>query len=160
MVNQVKRASIKLADIIAAFIGSWTFIIIQSIILTIWVVINVCGVAHFDPYPFILLNLFLSFEAAYATPLILMSSNVQAIKDRKQMTAVLKIDKEDHEIIQDLKHIITDLHADIKLDRQSLRDHKRLESEHLELKQELAELKQLINKLLVGAEGNDPSSRG
>lgn len=147
MVNHLKKASLQLADIIASFIGSWTFIIIQSIILILWVTANVVGFAHYDPYPFILLNLFLSFEAAYATPLILMSSNIQAAKDRKQMSAALRIDKEDHEIIRDLKIIMTDLREDIKLDRQSLRDHKRLEYDHSELKQELAELKQLIQSL-------------
>jgi len=147
MVNHLKKASLQLADIIASFIGSWTFIIIQSIILILWVTANVVGFAHYDPYPFILLNLFLSFEAAYATPLILMSSNIQAAKDRKQMSAALRIDKEDHEIIRDLKIIMTDLQEDIKLDRQSLRDHKRLEYDHSELKQELAELKQLIQSL-------------
>jgi len=147
MVNHLKKASLQLADIIASFIGSWTFIIIQSIILILWVTANVVGFAHYDPYPFILLNLFLSFEAAYATPLILMSTNIQAAKDRKQMSAALRIDKEDHEIIRDLKIIMTDLQEDIKLDRQSLRDHKRLEYDHSELKQELAELKQLIQSL-------------
>jgi len=147
MVNYLKKASLQLADIIASFIGSWTFIIIQSIILILWVTANVVGFAHYDPYPFILLNLFLSFEAAYATPLILMSSNIQAAKDRKQMSAALRIDREDHEIIRDLKIIMTDLQEDIKLDRQSLRDHKRLEYDHSELKQELAELKQLIQNL-------------
>ena len=54
-----KEFSMKLADKIAEFIGSWTFIVIQSTILTIWVILNVTGVLHFDQYPFILLNLFL-----------------------------------------------------------------------------------------------------
>jgi len=104
------------------------------------------GAAHFDPYPFILLNLFLSFEAAYATPLILMSSNRQSDRDRKQMATVLKIDKEDHEIIQDLKQIMIELHTDIKLDRQALKDHEKFKAEHSELKATLDEIRELLKQ--------------
>ena len=146
MVTKLKKLSISLADIIAEFIGSWTFIIIQSIILLIWVITNAMGAAHFDPYPFILLNLFLSFEAAYATPLILMSSNRQSDRDRKQMATVLKIDKEDHEIIQDLKQIMIELHTDIKLDRQALKDHEKFKAEHSELKATLDEIRELLKQ--------------
>jgi len=64
-------------------VGSWRFIIIQSVILAFWVAMNVVGyVYHWDPYPFILLNLVLSFQAAYAAPIIMMSQNRQAAKDR------------------------------------------------------------------------------
>jgi uncharacterized membrane protein len=63
--------------------GSWSFIIIQSIILAAWVTINVVAyVWRWDPYPFILLNLALSFQAAYAAPIIMMSQNRQSEKDR------------------------------------------------------------------------------
>ena len=63
--------------------GSWTFIIIQSVLLTIWIVLNVTAfVRQWDPYPFILLNLALSFQAAYAAPVIMMSQNRQAAIDR------------------------------------------------------------------------------
>jgi uncharacterized membrane protein len=69
----------RVADAFAHIVGSWKFIIIQSIILTIWVILNIIGfVAHWDPYPFILLNLALSFQAAYASPIIMMSQNRQA----------------------------------------------------------------------------------
>lgn len=90
----IKNIGIKLADGIAAFVGSWTFIIIQSIVLIIWVFVNLHHLVHFDPYPFILMNLFLSFQAAYATPMILMSSNRQATKDREQLINDLQIDIE------------------------------------------------------------------
>lgn len=89
---KLKTIGIWLADKIASGIGSWTFIIIQSIILTTWVVLNALHVASFDPYPFILLNLFLSFEAAYATPLLLMSSNRSTARDRKYLMQVLEHD--------------------------------------------------------------------
>ncbi len=73
----------RVADWFANVIGSWPFIIIQSVILCIWIVLNVVGwIKAWDPYPFILLNLALSFQAAYAGPIIMMSQNRQNDKDR------------------------------------------------------------------------------
>jgi uncharacterized membrane protein len=64
--------------------GSWKFIIIQSLILIVWIVLNLIAVIqHWDPYPFILLNLALSFQAAYAAPFIMMSQNRQQDIDRQ-----------------------------------------------------------------------------
>ena len=75
----------KVADLVAAMMGSWNFIIVQSVILMIWIVLNVTAfVQRWDPYPFILLNLALSFQAAYAAPFIMMSQNRQQDIDRKQ----------------------------------------------------------------------------
>ena len=72
-----------IADWVAKTVGSWHFIIIQSIILGIWIILNgLALIRHWDPYPFILLNLVLSFQAAYAAPIIMMSQNRQAAKDR------------------------------------------------------------------------------
>jgi uncharacterized membrane protein len=74
----------KIADKVAATMGSWPFIIIQSAILFVWIVLNVTAyVQRWDPYPFILLNLALSFQAAYAAPFIMMSQNRQQDIDRK-----------------------------------------------------------------------------
>src|SRR5713101_4942168 len=68
-----------LADWVAETVGSWRFIIIQSVLLGIWIVLNMMAfINHWDPYPFILLNLVLSFQAAYAAPIIMMSQNRQA----------------------------------------------------------------------------------
>jgi uncharacterized membrane protein len=73
----------RVADRVAAGMGSWPFIIIQSLILAVWIVLNVTAwVAKWDPYPFILLNLALSFQAAYAAPFIMMSQNRQQDIDR------------------------------------------------------------------------------
>jgi uncharacterized membrane protein len=73
----------RVADRLAMVMGSWAFIIIQSIILSFWISLNVIAyINHWDPYPFILLNLALSFQAAYAAPIIMMSQNRQAAKDR------------------------------------------------------------------------------
>jgi uncharacterized membrane protein len=74
----------RVADRVAAGMGSWPFIIVQSFILAVWIVLNVTAfVAKWDPYPFILLNLALSFQAAYAAPFIMMSQNRQQDIDRR-----------------------------------------------------------------------------
>ncbi|HJU09737.1 MAG TPA: DUF1003 domain-containing protein [Candidatus Binataceae bacterium] len=73
----------RVADNIAEIMGSWPFIIIQSLVLGGWIALNIIAyIQHWDPYPFILLNLALSFQAAYAAPIIMMSQNRQADKDR------------------------------------------------------------------------------
>src|SRR4029079_14064630 len=74
----------RIADAVAATMGSWTFIITQSFLLMFWIALNVTAyVQQWDPYPFILLNLALSFQAAYAAPFIMMSQNRQQDIDRK-----------------------------------------------------------------------------
>ena len=75
----------RLADRVAEVIGSWRFILIQSTLLAIWIVLNITAyVYRWDPYPFILLNLALSFQAAYAAPIIMMSQNRKDEKDHQQ----------------------------------------------------------------------------
>lgn len=71
---------------VVSFIGSWKFIIMQSIILSFWVIANVIFLMNYrwDPYPFILLNLVLSFQAAFASPLILMAQNLTDRRDRRR----------------------------------------------------------------------------
>ena len=73
-----------LADRVTETVGSWRFIIIQSVLLGIWIILNMIAfINHRDPYPFILLNLVLSFQAAYAAPIIMMSQNRQSEIDRR-----------------------------------------------------------------------------
>ena len=73
----------RLADGVAATIGSWRFIIFQSTAIVLWISGNVLvGQSAWDPYPFILLNLLLSFQAAYTAPAIMMSQNRQSEQDR------------------------------------------------------------------------------
>jgi CRP/FNR family cyclic AMP-dependent transcriptional regulator len=72
----------RIADQVAGFGGSWPFIIIFAIIMTVWMAINIVRVAEFDPYPFILLNLALSTVAAIQAPIIMMSQNRQSTKDK------------------------------------------------------------------------------
>lgn len=73
----------KASDWIAAKVGSWQFIIGQSALLTLWAILNVTAwMRHWDPYPFILMNLVLSLQAAYTAPMIMMSQNRKADRDR------------------------------------------------------------------------------
>ena len=75
----------RLADKVANGMGSWAFIIWQSIIVVMWMILNVVGfIQHWDVYPFILLNLIFSTQAAYAAPIIMMSQNRQNQRDREQ----------------------------------------------------------------------------
>ena len=78
----------RLADSVANGMGSWRFIIIQSILVVLWMGLNVIGfIAHWDVYPFILLNLLFSTQAAYAAPIIMMAQNRQNERDRHQAEA-------------------------------------------------------------------------
>lgn len=82
----------RVADSVAATMGSWRFIIIQTTILVFWIALNVTAyVQLWDPYPFILLNLALSFQAAYAAPFIMMSQNRQQDIDRAEAAADYQI---------------------------------------------------------------------
>ena len=72
----------RVADRVVGFLGSWRFIVIQTGIVLLWIAGNVWLVFHFDPYPFILLNLAFSTQAAYAAPLILLAGNRSATRDR------------------------------------------------------------------------------
>jgi uncharacterized membrane protein len=75
----------RVADKVATKMGSWSFIIIQSIVVLVWMVLNIIGIiSHWDPYPFILLNLLFSTQAAYAAPIIMMAQNRQNDRDREQ----------------------------------------------------------------------------
>ena len=72
----------RIADAITGFMGSWRFIVLQTVVVLVWITGNVIVLLHFDPYPFILLNLAFSTQAAYAAPLILLAGNRAAVRDR------------------------------------------------------------------------------
>lgn len=99
----------RLADSIAAGIGSWRFLIIQTLAVVAWVVFNVIGlVNHWDPFPFILLNLLFSVQAAYTGPVLLLAGNRQAQKDRLTLehasTEADKADQQNVEILRAIEH--------------------------------------------------------
>lgn len=99
------------ADAIAATVGSWNFIIIQSTLLAAWLIFNSVSHARVDPYPFILLNLLLSFQAAYTAPIIMMSQNRLSDVDRKRSV-------DDYEVNRKAELEIETLHEKIDLLRE------------------------------------------
>jgi uncharacterized membrane protein len=114
----------RIADIVTATVGSWRFILIQSCLLAIWIMLNIVAwITHWDPYPFILLNLALSFQAAYATPFILMSQNRQSTVDRDKAQQ--------------------DLDCDIKAEIEIELLHEKLDSLR---EQEIAELRKAVDR--------------
>ena len=107
----------RLADSVANGMGSWRFIIIQSVFVLIWMGLNVIGlIAHWDPYPFILLNLIFSTQAAYAAPIIMMSQNRQSQRDRIQAQEDFECNIEAKKEIEALQLQIKDLEVK-KLDK-------------------------------------------
>jgi uncharacterized membrane protein len=88
----------RIADKVTGFLGSWRFIVIQSVVVLIWVAGNIFLLFNFDPYPFILLNLAFSTQAAYAAPLILLAGNRASIRDR--MTLEHAAEEADYEEVQ------------------------------------------------------------
>lgn len=99
--------SARLADKITDIVGSWRFLIIQTLLLTLWLILNVTAyINHWDPYPFILLNLILSFQAAYTAPVIMMSQNRQVEIDRQKLEYYYKINLKEELEIKLLHHKI------------------------------------------------------
>jgi uncharacterized membrane protein len=96
----------KLADLCSAFIGSWKFVGLQTTLLLFWITFNTLAAKKPDPYPFILLNLMLSFSAAYSAPLILMAANRQSEIDRERAIENLNLDRLDHaELLRLSEHL-------------------------------------------------------
>ena len=102
----------KFADKLSNIIGSWRFIGIQSSFLTFWILLNLFSPKKPDPYPFILLNLMLSFQAAYTGPILLMAANRQSEIDRKRAIENLELDHTDHtHLLKLTEHINMHFHA-------------------------------------------------
>lgn len=108
----------RLADSVATGMGSWRFIIWQTIIVALWMTLNVILIrAHqWDSYPFILLNLVFSTQAAYAAPIIMMAQNRQNDRDRAQADADYKTNCEAKEEIEELQKRLNAIEID-KLDK-------------------------------------------
>jgi uncharacterized membrane protein len=121
----------RVADSVAAGMGSWKFIIIQSAILIVWIILNITAyIKHWDPYPFILLNLALSFQAAYAAPFIMMSQNRQQDIDRKEA-------ENDHQI---------NIKAELEIELLHQKIDELREKEVLYLTQAISDLTELLHK--------------
>jgi uncharacterized membrane protein len=117
-----------LADKIASGMGSWTFLIAQTLCIAGWIALNlVAWMHHWDAYPFILLNLLFSTQAAYAAPVIMMSQNRQAARDRIQADHDYQTNlaaKAEIEALQKHLHAIEDQKLDaIRADIEALKAH-------------------------------------
>lgn len=105
------------ADRIARIVGSWTYIGVQTFLVTIWVSLNIYGyIYRWDPYPFILLNLCLSLLATYTAPIIMMSQNRQGERDRLQAEEDYRTNVEAKEEIEEIQRRLARLEIE-KLDR-------------------------------------------
>ncbi len=107
----------RLADKVANGMGSWRFIIIQTVLVFIWMAFNfVAFIYHWDPYPFILLNLLFSTQAAYAAPIIMMAQNRQNERDRAQAQADYETNLAAKEEIEALQKQLNNIELE-KLDK-------------------------------------------
>jgi len=102
---------VRIANAVTGFMGSWRFIILQTVMVSIWVGGNIYLLFHFDPYPFIFLNLAFSTQAAYAAPLILLASNQASVRDRATLEHAAaeaeEADTKDSDILARLTRIET-----------------------------------------------------
>ena len=127
VIEEAETLSERVADTVASFGGSWTFIISFGVILAVYSAINVeLGHKAWDPYPFILLNLFLSMLAAIQAPIIMMSQNRQDKKDRLRSELDFEVNRRAHVEIQGLAHRINLLHDKIDDVDELIRKPKRL----------------------------------
>ncbi|MFM7850900.1 MAG: DUF1003 domain-containing protein [Flammeovirgaceae bacterium] len=127
----------KVSDKVTATIGSWRFIIIQSIVIFFWIILNVIF-ELWDKYPFILLNLAMSFQAAYTAPIIMMSQNREAQRDRQRAEADYKIN------LLAENEIETIMTALKELDKKVLR-HEEIKSEIAQMKAEFKALQDILS---------------
>lgn len=107
----------KIADKVAQVMGSWKFIIFLSIFILFWVLVNLSAYFYqWDPYPFILLNLLFSVQAAYAAPIIMMSQNRQADRDRIRANEDYETNLQAKREIEDLQKSLARIEVE-KLDK-------------------------------------------
>ena len=104
----------KASDRVAAIVGSWRFIIIQSTILALWIIINTFTQYIWDEKPYIMLNLVLSFQAAFTAPIIMMAQNRQSNIDRNKANNGYKLNIKAEQEIRDLHAEVKDLIGIIK----------------------------------------------
>lgn len=106
----------RMADKITCAIGNWTFLIVETIILMSWLALNIIGwVKHWDPYPFVFLNLLVGLQAAYAAPVILMSQNRTAERDSHKSEMDLATDRKAEREIEEIQAKLEQI--DRKLDK-------------------------------------------
>jgi uncharacterized membrane protein len=117
---QVRTRWDRVADRLASGVGSWTFLITQTAMLFVWIMLNIAAwINHWDPYPFILLNLALSVQSAYAAPILMISQNRQAKLNERRNHLDLQInmlaEQETTEILRLLRLLCE--HSGVRLDK-------------------------------------------
>ncbi len=109
----------RLADKLATSLGSWKFIVFQTCLISIWMFLNITAyIQHWDIYPFVLLNLLFSTQAAYAAPIIMMSQNRQAQRDRMQAEHDYEVNKNslkeigiNTQLTQEVRNLVQEIHT-------------------------------------------------
>ena len=117
----------KISDKVARFGGSWYFIISFGSVLVIWIIFNVLALTeqlHFDPFPFILLNLILSFVAAFQAPIIMMSQNRQAARDKHESIIDFAINYKAEQEIDDMQKHLHRMEAELAEIKEMLKEGK------------------------------------
>jgi uncharacterized membrane protein len=136
------------ADVIANGMGSWPFVITQTVFIIVWVILNLVGfLNHWDAYPFILLNLLFSTQAAYAAPIIMMSQNRASQKDHlrddheaAEVEVLFKINRQQLEILHLLReHLGVESPANEAREHEIQQEQVRMEDEAKELAEQLDE---------------------
>jgi uncharacterized membrane protein len=139
-----------LSDGVAATVGSWRFIVTQSIIICIWIIFNVnipesglqlgnTVLRAWDPYPFIFLNLTLSFQAAYTAPIIMMSQNRQSQIDRQNA-------ENDYCVNREAKIEVEIIKAELQKIHSKLLKHQEIQEDLAIIAKEIQELKSILNR--------------
>jgi len=118
----------RLAEVVAAFVGSWWFLGGQAFFLFLWLIYNTLQfTTHFDPPPYILLNLLLSFQAAFTGPVLLIAANVGAVRDHQQSDRIERLSQQNEQLNQQNEQLVERLiNMEEILDRhvaQSLKAH-------------------------------------
>lgn len=118
MINSIKlrRWLPKVAEHFSMVIGSWMFIVVQTLLIVTWIMSNTYYVLGADPYPFILLNLFLSCQAAYTGPILLIAATKRGQRDRKIINDMAILQRSDHQTL-----------VEIKRNLQVIREHQRID---------------------------------
>ena len=148
MLTKIKIGDI-MSDKVAAIVGSWRFILIQSTIITFWIIFNTqipesglimkgFMLKAWDPYPFIFLNLTLSFQAAYTAPIIMMSQNRQSVIDRQNAELDYEVNRQAKADVEHIKKELTNIHNKILL-------HMDIKDNLEEMAEDIKDLSKIIN---------------
>jgi uncharacterized membrane protein len=107
----------RIADAVTSYLGSWSFIVTQTVVVAAWIALNVVGlIRHWDVYPFVLLNLAFSLQAAYTGPLVLLSSNRSAEHDRARAEHAYRVGEDTLTLLEKLH----DEHAELRRQHRDL----------------------------------------